>query len=176
MPVVEKEVTIEGLQSFDQYQKLNALDIKITDSELFKRLLFKGNKRIKYRFIPNSILLSSSVQEETQVIFLTVSGLNEARDIFINGKVYKAIGCIFTNEIEGWDKIKKTTSNWVSCRLTNSKYPFGAKHLAFEFDTSSLNTLLTFTLNLIDQTGKEISFLDSEQKVPALNFTIQIIS
>ena len=176
MPIVEKEVTIEGLQSFDQYQKLNPLDIKITDSEIFKRLLFKENKRIKYRFIPNSILLSSSVQEETQVIFLTVSGLNEARDIFINGKVYKAIGCIFTNEIEGWDKIKKTTSNWVSCKFTNSKYPFGAKHLAFEFDTSSLNTLLNFTLNLIDQTGKEITFLDSEQKVPALNFTIQIIS
>ena len=101
MPVVEKEVTIEGLQSFDQYQKLNRLDIKLTDSEIFKRLLFKENKRIKYRFISNSILLSSSVQEETQVIFLTVSGLNEARDIFINGKVYKAIGCIFTNEIEG---------------------------------------------------------------------------
>ena len=176
MPVVEKEVTIEGLQSFDQYQKLNPLDIKITDSEIFKRLLFKENKRIKYRFIPNSILLSSSVQEETQVIFSTVSGLNEARDIFINGKVYKVIGCIFTNEIEGWDKIKKTTFNWVSCKLTNSKYPFGAKLLAFEFDTSSLNTLLNFTLNLIDQTGKEITYLDSEQKVPALNFTIQIIS
>ena len=101
MPIIEKEVTIEGLQSFDQYQKVNPLDIKITDSEIFKKLIFKENKRIKYRFIPNSILFSSSVQEETQVIFLTVSGFNEARDIFINGKVYKAIGCIFTNEIEG---------------------------------------------------------------------------
>ena len=176
MPIIEKEVTIEGLQSFGQYQKLNPLDIKITDSEIFKKLIFKENKRIKYRFIPNSILFSSSAQEETQVIFLTVSGLNEGRHIFINGKVYKAIGCIFTNEIEGWDKIKKTTSNWVICKLTHSKYPFGAKYLAFEFDTTSLNTLLSFTLNLIDQTGKEISFLDTEQKVPALNFTIQIIS
>ena len=176
MPIIEKEDTIEGLQTFENYQKLNSLDIKITDNEIFKRLIYKENKRIKYRFIPNSILFSSSVQEETQFIFLTVSGLNEARDIFINGKVYKAIGCIFTKEIEGWDKIKKTTSNSVSCKLTNSRYPFGTKHLAFEFDTTSLNTLLNFTLNLIDQTGKEISFLDGEQKVPALNFTIQIIS
>ena len=176
MPVVEKEVTIEGLQAFDNYQKLNPLDIKITDNEIFKKLIFKENRRIKYRFIPNSILLSSSVQEETQVIFLTVSGLNEARYILINGKVYKAIGCIFTNEMEGWDKIKKTTSNWVSCKLTNSRYPHAAKHLAFVFDTTSLNTLLSFTLNLIDQTVKEITFLDGEQKVPPLNFTIQIIS
>ena len=175
MPIVEREVTIEGLQSFDTYQKLNPLDIKITDSEIFKRLIFKENKRIKYRFIPNSILLSSSVQEETEVIFLTVSGLNETKDIFINGKLYKAIGCIFTNEIEGWDKIKKT-SNWVSCKLSNSKYPFGAKHLGFEFDTTSLRTLLDFSLNLIDQNRKEITVLATEQKLPALNFTIQIIS
>ena len=175
MPIVEREVTIEGLQSFDTYQKLNPLDIKITDNEIFKRLIFKENRKIKYRFIPNSILLSSSVQEETEVIFLTVSGLNEAKDIFINGKLYKPIGCIFTNEIEGWGKIKKT-SNWVSCKLSNSKYPFGAKHLGFEFDTTSLRTLLDFSLNLIDQNGKEITFLAAEQKVPALNFTIQIIS
>ena len=176
MAVVEKEVTIEGLQAFEKYQKLNPIDIKITDNEIFRKLIFKENRRIQYRFIPNSILFSSSVQEETQVIFLTVSGLNEARDILINGKVYKAIGCIFTNEIEGWDKIKKTTSNWVSCKLTNSRYPHAAKHLAFVFDTTSLSSLLSFTSYLIDQTGKEISFLDTEQKVPALSYTIQIIS
>ena len=69
MPIIEKEVTIEGLQSFDKYEKLNPLDIKITDSEIYKKLLFKENKRIKYRFIPNSILLSLSVQEETELIF-----------------------------------------------------------------------------------------------------------
>ena len=176
MPLIEKEVIIEALQSFDQYQKLNPIEIKITDSDVFKELIYKKNQRIKYRFIPNTILFSSSVQEETELIFLTVTGLNEARDIFINGKLYKAIGSIFTNEIEGWDSLKKSTSNWVSCKLTNSKYPFGAKQLAFEFDTTRLNALLNFTLNLIDQTGKEITFLATEQKTPALNFTIQIIS
>ena len=129
MAVVEKEVTIEGLQAFEKYQKLNPIDIKVTDNEIFTKLLFKENRRIQYRFIPNSILLSSSVQQETKIIFLTVTGLNEARDILINGKIYKAIGCIFTNEIEGWDKIKKTTSNWVSCKLTNSRYPHTAKQI-----------------------------------------------
>ena len=176
MPIIEKEVTIEALQAFDKYQKLNPIDIKITDSDVFKELIYKKNQRIKYRFIPNSILFSSSVQEETEIIFLTVTGLNEARDIFINGKLYKASGCIFTNEIEGWDNLKKTTSNWVSCKLTNSKTPFGVKHLGFEFDITRLNALLNFSLNLIDQTGKEITFSATEQKTPALNFTIQIIS
>ena len=60
-------------------------------------------KKTKYRFIPNSILFSSSVQEETEVIFLVVTGLNDARDIFINGKIYKSIGCIYTASIEGWN-------------------------------------------------------------------------
>ena len=102
--------------------------------------------------------------------------MNEVRDILINGKVFKAIGCIFTNEIEQWDKIKKTTSNWVSCKLTNSRYPHAAKHLSFIFDTTSISSLLSFSLNLIDQNEKEISFATNEQKVPALNYTIQIIS
>ena len=176
MAVVEKEVTIEGLQKFEKYQKLNPIDIKITDNEVRRRLIFKENRRVKYCFIPDSILFSSSVQTETKVIFLTVTGLNEARDILINGKVYKAIWCIFTNEIERWDKIKKTTSNWVSCKLTNSRYPHAVKHLSFIFDTTSLSSLLSFSLNLIDQNGKEISFLTNEQKVPALNYKIQIIS
>ena len=176
MGFVEKEIIIEGLQSFNKYKKLNPIEIKITDDNIYNKLLFKENRRIKYRFIPNNILLSSSVQEETEIIFLIVDGLNDARDIVLNGKLFKAIGCIFTNKIEGWDKIKKTTSNWVNCKFSNSKYPFGAKHLSFEFDTTSFHNLLDFNLNLIDQNGKEITFLTTEQKVPALNFTIQIIS
>ena len=176
MNVIEKEITFEGLQDLEKCQKLSPIDIKITDNEVKRRLIFKETRRVKYRFIPNNILFSLSVQQETKVIFLTVTGLYDARDILINGKVYKAIGCIFTNEIEQWDKIKKATSNWISCKLTNSRYPHSAKHLAFVFDTTSLSSILSFTLNLIDQTGKEISFAAKEQEVPALNYTIQIVS
>ena len=176
MPLIEKEVTIEALQAFDKYQKLNPIDIKITDSEVFKELSYFKNRVHKYRFIPNTFLFSSSIQQETEVIFLTVTGLNEAKDIYINGKLYKAIGCIYTNEIEGWDKIKKSTSNWVTCKLSNSKYPFGVKHLGFEFDTTRLKALVDFTLYLVDQKGNEITFSETEQKTPSLNFTIQIIA
>ena len=90
--------------------------------------------------------------------------------------MYKAIGCIYTNEIEGWNQIKKITSNWVACKLSNSKYPFGAKHLGFEFTTDRLKALIDFTLYLIDQNGNEITFATTEEKTPSLNFTIQIIS
>ena len=139
-------------------------------------MIFKENRRVKYRFIPNSILFSSSVQEETKLIFLTTTGLNDARDILINGKLFKAIDVIYTNEIENWDKIKKVSSNWVSCKLTNSRFSHSAKHLSFIFDTVNLSSLLNFDLNLIDQDGQEISFGTNEQKVPSLNFTVQIVS
>ena len=173
--LIEKEINIEALQAFDKYQKLNPIEIKITDN-VFHELSYKNYQKTKYRFIPNSILFSSSVQEETEVIFLVVTGLNDVRDIFINGKIYKSIGCIYTASIEGWNNFKKKTANWVLCKLSNSKYPFGTKHLGFEFDTTSLNSLIDFTLYLLDQNGKEISFSADEQKTPALNFSIQIIS
>ena len=176
MSKIEKEITIEALQVFDKYQKLNPIEIQITDGDIFKELTLYKNLKVKYKFVPNSILFSSSVQQETEVIFLAVNGLNEARDVLLNGKKIKVIGCIFTNEIEGWDVIKKITSNWVSCKLSNSKYPIGAKHLGFEFVTSRLNALIDFTLYLLDQEGKEIKFASTEEKTPALNFSIQIIS
>ena len=176
MPKIEKEITIEALQAFDKYQKLNPIEIQITDGDIFKELTLYKNSKVKYKFVPNSILFSSSIQQETEVIFLAVNGLNEARDLLLNGKQIKVIGCIFTNEIEGWDVIKKITSNWVSCKLSNSKQPVGAKHLGFEFVTSRLNALIDFTLYLLDQEGKEIKFASTEEKTPALNFSIQIIS
>ena len=176
MPKIEKEITIEALQAFDKYQKLNPIEIQITDGDIFKELTLYKNAKVKYKFVPNSILFSSSVQQETEVIFLAVNGLNEARDLLLNGKQIKVIGCIFTNEIEGWDVIKKITSNWISCKLSNSKHPIGAKHLGFEFVTSRLNALIDFTLYLLDQEGKEIKFASTEEKTPALNFSIQIIS
>ena len=170
------ENNIEALQAFDKYQKLNPIEIKITDNNVFHELTYKNYQNTKYRFIPNSILFSSSVQEDTEVIFLIVTGLNDARYIFINGKVYKSIGCVYTSAIEGWNSLKKKTSNWVLCKLSNSKYPFGTKHLGFEFDTTRLNSLIDFTLYLLDQNGNEISFSSDEKKTPTLNFSIQIIS
>ena len=101
MPIIEKEVTIEALQAFDKYQKLNPIDIKITDSEVFKELIFKENRRVKYRFIPNTFLFSSSVQQETEVIFLTVTGLNEARDIFINGNHIRQLDVFIQMKLKG---------------------------------------------------------------------------
>ena len=55
------EIKIEGFQNFQQYLKMNPINIQINDPEIQNKLLFYAN-RYKYRFIANSLLFSSSIQ------------------------------------------------------------------------------------------------------------------
>ena len=93
------EIKIEGLQNFEQYKKINPISIHITDPEVQTKLMFYS-KRNKYRFIANSLLFSSSIKDHTKVIFITRNGLNDAKDILINGKIFQAIGVIYISEIK----------------------------------------------------------------------------
>ena len=59
-----------------------------SDSEIQSKLLKYVNQRCKYRFIfiIKSLLISSSIAQETNVILLISNGLNDARTSLINGK------------------------------------------------------------------------------------------
>ena len=85
------QVVIEGFQDFEQYVKINPINIEICDSEIQTKLLFYS-KKYKYIFIANSLLFSSVIKEDTKAIFITTNGLNDAKDILVN---------------KNWDKIKK---------------------------------------------------------------------
>ena len=52
--------------------------------------------------------------------------------------------------------------------------PMLAKHFGFAFKTTNLNDLLNFELSLLDEEAKPIKFPATEQKIPALTFTIQV--
>ena len=168
------EFKIEGFQNFRQYLKINPINIQIIDPQIQNTLLFYSNK-YKYRFILNSLLSSSQVQKDTNAIFITTNGLNDAKEILINGKLVQGIGVIFTSKIEDWKNIKKT-SDWVNVVLTDSQYPIAAKHFPFPFETSDLHNILNFEYSLVDDEGKLIEFKTGEDKISALNFTIQIVN
>ena len=102
------QVLIEGFQNFAQYDKINPVDIRITDPEIRSKLSFYSTK-YKYRFIINSLLFSSAVQGDINAIFITTNGLNDAKQILVKRKLYQGIGVIFISEIENWDKIKNTS-------------------------------------------------------------------
>ena len=112
---------------FEQYMKINPINIQIIDPEIQSKLLFYS-KKYKYRFIANSLLFSSSIVKDTNVIFITTNGLNDAKDILINRKIFQGIGVIYTSEIKGWEKIKNK-SNWTNVVLTDSVYLIAAKNL-----------------------------------------------
>ena len=154
--------------------KINPINIQITDPEIQNKLLFYAN-RYKYKFIAKSLLFSSSIKKDTNVIFITTNRLTDAKNILIYGKLYQGIGVIFISEIEDWEKIK-AKSNWKNVLLTDSIYPIAAKHFNFRFETKDLHNLLNFEFSLLDEEGKIIQFKTGEDKIPALNFTIQIIN
>ena len=60
--------------------------------------------------------------------------------------------------------------------LTDSQYPIAAKHFPFAFETTDLHNILNIEYSLVDDEGKLIESETGEDKMPALNFTIQIVS
>ena len=72
------EFKIEGFQNFQQYLKINPINIQIIDPQIQNKLLFYANK-YKYRFIVNSFLFSSLIQKDTNAIFIMTNGLNDAK-------------------------------------------------------------------------------------------------
>ena len=107
MQKIIDEFRIEGLQSFDQYTKINPINIQITEWEIQNKLS-AYSKQYKYKFIINILLFSSSIQNDTN-IFIAAGGLKDAKEALINGKMYQVIGVINISQISGWENIKKTS-------------------------------------------------------------------
>ena len=111
------EFRIAGLQNYNLDDNLNPIDINVCDSEIQGKLSRYGTQRYKYHFIVYSLLISSSVIQDTNVIFLICNGLNDARDYLINGELYKSIGVINITVKKDWAKLKGE-SNWINIIFT----------------------------------------------------------
>ena len=103
---IKNEFKIEGFQNFEKYSIINPVNIKITDSSIQNSLLFYA-RMYKYRFIANSLLFSSSLKTDKNAIFITTNGLNNAKELLINGKLFQGIGITFTSEIEVGKMLKR---------------------------------------------------------------------
>ena len=98
---IKDDFVIQAFQNFEQYTEINPISIRITDPNLQTELLFYSRKyKYKYRFIATSLLFSSAIKEDTNAIIITTNGLNDAKDILINGKLFQGIGIIYTYKME----------------------------------------------------------------------------
>ena len=65
------------------------------------------------------------------------------------------------NKINNWEHIKEK-SLWVNANFDGADQINDSEHIYFSFMTSSLNNLLSFSINLINDSNKAIEFNRSE--------------
>ena len=95
---------IQGLQKFEKFKTLNPLTIQVINTNIrdSMSLYAESNCRYKFRFIANSLLFSSAIKGDANTIFIVANDLIDARHALINGKLFQAIGAIYTSEIENY--------------------------------------------------------------------------
>ena len=164
-------IHILGLQDFDNYSRLNPIEITIDSKSIVETL--SRYKEYKSRFIIESLLFSRRVQNDTEVIFITCDGLTEAKSALINSKLHKTLGVVYLSK-KHWDLIKNDSKR-AQAVFFNFEYHSRASYFAFVFTTKNMSYLFSFTVTLLDGSGNKTTFPSDETKVPTLSFKIQII-
>ena len=169
---VIKTVHVVGLQGYVNFDRMNPVEITLDLNEVVEEL--SKYKKFKHRFLVENLLFSSSLQNETDIIFIKCNGLSDARKALINSKLYKTLGVVYLSEVKDWKLVKGESKRWQTV-FVDSEYNTKSSHYAFVFSTKNILNLYNFTITLLDGTGNKITFPSSETKVPMLGFKIQII-
>ena len=165
-------ITIIGIQKIE-YSYINPVHIHIKSESIIRRLILKKNN--KYRFVLKSLIFSSNTTNDTDIIFLISDGLSDARKIFINDKLESGIGICYLTEIKDWEIIKGESKRVQAVFSDSENFAGQSNHLSLVFETRNLSDILKFSITLVDGEGKPIKFKDGEDKIPIINFDIQII-
>ena len=147
-------------QSFEIASGLNPVQIEIDDDIVLNML--KKYKNARYRLTPLGLLFPATVKNDTEQIFITCRELNDVKKSPRNSKIYLLLGIIDLKKINNWGEIKEQ-SLWINSTLEEQKEINNSRYLCFLFTTSTLNDLLNFSINLIDDNNKQITFEDSKK-------------
>lgn len=169
---VIKTARVLGLQGYVNFYRMNPVEITLDLNEVVEEL--SKYKKFKHRFLVENLLFSSSLQNETDIIFIKCNRLSDARKALINSKLYKTLGVVYLSEVKDWKLVKGESKRWQTV-FVDSEYNTKSSHYAFAFSTKNILDLYNFTITLLDGTGNKITFPSSETKVPMFGFKIQII-
>ena len=170
--IVDNTVHILGSQNFDDYVHLNLVEITIDSNKIIETL--SSYKKYKFRIIIESLLFSTNLQNNTDIIFITCDGLTEAKITLINSKLYKKLGVVYLSAIKDWNLIKNDSKRAQAVFL-DCEYHLKASHFALAFTRINISDLLIFTITLLHGSSNKITLPSNETKVPTLNFKIQIV-
>ena len=165
-------IHILGIQN-TEFNFLNPVHISINSDLIIQQLTKYKNHR--YRFVLQSFLFSSNIENNTGVILLVSNGLNNAKKALIKKNLETTLGVCYLTEIKDWDIIKGQSKRSQVLFSDSEEIARETNHLAFAFTTKNISDLLNFSVTLVDGSNNIIKFPSIEKKLPIINFKIQII-
>ena len=163
-------ICILGIQD-NNVNFLNPITISISSDTVIQKLT--KYKKYRYRFLLESLLFSSNIENDTDVILISCEGLSDAKQALINSKLTSLLGVCYLNELKDWELVKGQPKR-LQAIFTDSEKIRNFSHFAFAFTTRKISHLLNFTIILLDGNSEEIKFPANENKLPIINCQIQI--
>lgn len=118
---IGESFTIKGLQSFENHDEtLNPVDININTNEFWSFMQKYINKGYVHKFVLHGIDFSLSITKNTNQVFVTCSGLNDAKKYCKNGKKAKELAIHYLEEIQKWFSVERRL-HWVAVCFIGSK-------------------------------------------------------
>ena len=164
-------IIIRAQQDFDIDGGFNPVKIQIRDETVLNQL--KKYKNVVYKITPLGMLFPASIQNNTNLIFITSNNLSGVKKAILNYKTNDIIAEIDVSKIKNWKKIKGK-SIWVNTQFKDHKEINNNNHLCFPFLTRSFSDLTSFSIFFQDDQNKKIKFAEDEKKVSIFNFQIDI--
>ena len=106
---------------------------------------------------------------DSKQIFISCKKLNGVKKAQLNGNIHSLMAIIDIDKIDNWNEIKGQ-SVWINAAFKDQKEINNNSHICFPFVTKSLNDLVSFSIYLIDDDNKELTFKTGEKKISILNF------
>ena len=164
-------IIIRAQQDFDIDRGFNPVKIQIRDETVLNQL--KKYKNVVYKITPLGMLFPASIQNNTNLIFITSNNLSGVKKAILNYKTNDIIAEIDVSKIKNQKKIKGK-SIWVNTQFKDHKEINNNNHLCFPFLTRSFSDLTSFSIFFQDDQNKKIKFAEEEKKVSIFNFQIDI--
>ena len=170
------EISILGIQN-SEFNVLNPISISINSDSINSKLqLYKTNR---FRFVLRTLLFSSNIVNDTDVVIVTSNGLTNTKQALLTKDnrptLQSTLGVCFLNEIADWNIVKGASKRVQAVFTDSEELNRNSDHLAFSFITRNIADLLQFSVTLLDGSGKEITFPQNETKLPIITFAIQIL-
>ena len=136
-------IEILGIQNSD-YNFLNPTYISITSNSLIQKLT--KYRKYRYRFVLQSLLFSSNIENDTDTIFLTCDGLNNANTALVDLNFKNILGICYLNQIKDLLLIK-SQSKRSQAVFTDSDEISNSPHIAIALQQNYFQICLIFLLH-----------------------------